>query len=85
MDLQAIYAIQQEPGKAIWLYGGSKLITSFLNAGLIDEMLLAVFPVILGAGKPLFTAIGNRIELELIETTPSASGTVLLHYKTVQK
>src|SRR2546421_6260001 len=37
-----------------WLMGGGKLATSFRSAGLISHFIISVFPVILGAGIPLF-------------------------------
>ena len=53
--------IKHAAGKDIWLFGGASLISSFVNLQLIDEFMLAVHPIILGGGKPLFTAINNRI------------------------
>lgn len=41
-------------GKNCWLVGGGQLIRSFLQAGAIDRILLTQFPVLLGAGIPLF-------------------------------
>ncbi|WP_306416010.1 dihydrofolate reductase family protein [Fulvivirga ulvae] len=73
--------IKNQPGKDIWLYGGASLITTFMNLGLVDKYLLAVFPVILGEGKPLFSEIRNRVDLMLKSTTPS-SGVILLEYDT---
>ena len=52
--------IKQQEGKDIWLFGGASLTTSFINAGLVDEMWLGIVPVILGAGKPLFQNIKQR-------------------------
>lgn len=72
--------IKNQPGKDIWLYGGARLITSFMNLGLIDNYLLAVHPVILGAGKPLFSDIQNRVGLKLNQVTTSESGVILLNY-----
>src|SRR3712207_2492918 len=40
--------IKNQPGKDIWLFGGAALTASLLQLGLIDEMALAVHPVILG-------------------------------------
>jgi dihydrofolate reductase len=73
--------IKNETGKDIWLYGGASLTTSLINLGLIDEMALAVHPVILGSGKPLFQQIPKRIPLELISTKKYPSGLVMMSYK----
>lgn len=73
--------IKGQPGQNIWLYGGGKLITTFLNLDLIDEYRLAVHPVIIGKGKPLFHDIADRHKLVLVETKAHASGVTQLHYK----
>ena len=70
------------PGKNIWLWGGAKLITAFVNADLIDEYHLAVQPVILGAGNPLFRDITRIVNLELVKAdTWPTSGVVSLIYR----
>jgi len=75
--------IKNQPGKDIWLYGGANLITHFMNYGLIDNYLLAVFPIILGAGKPLFANIKNRIGLKFNYAETSESGVLLISYDTL--
>ena len=70
----------QQPGKNIWLYGGGKLITTFINLGLVDVYRLAVHPVILGSGKPLFKDIKERVRLKLSDVKASKSGVILLSY-----
>ena len=47
--------IKNEKGKNIWLFGGGDLTTSLMNLKLVDEIWLAVHPVILGGGKSMFT------------------------------
>jgi dihydrofolate reductase len=74
--------IKKQPGKNIWLYGGAGLITYFINEGLVDTYLLAIFPVILGSGKPLFSNIKNRVGLSLNYVETSASGVMLVSYDT---
>jgi dihydrofolate reductase len=64
---ERVAEIVQEPGKNIWLYGGGKMTTAFLNLGLIDVFKLAVHPVILGRGKPLFESIKDRHKLKLVD------------------
>jgi dihydrofolate reductase len=73
--------LQQQPGKDIWLFGGSDLITGFMNANMIDELFLAVHPIVLGAGKPLFQNISQRNHFTLIEAKPYSTGLVALTYK----
>ena len=81
---ERVEEITQQPGKNIWLYGGGKLITTFINLGLVDVYRLAVHPVILGSGKPLFENIKTRVGLKLIDAKPSNSGVILLSYQTNQ-
>ncbi len=64
---ERVLEIKQQPGKNIWLYGGAKITTTFLNLDLIDEYRLAVHPVILGQGKPLFYNIEEKHKLTLVE------------------
>ena len=79
---ERVREIRHQPGKDIWLYGGAGLITSFMKLGLIDTFLLAVHPVILGAGKPLFSGIEKRANLTLKSTVQARSGVILLEYET---
>lgn len=48
-----------------WLFGGQKLIRSFMDADLIDRYWIYVMPVILGAGVPLFSP-SRRMDLTLV-------------------
>lgn len=73
--------IKSQPGQNIWLYGGAKLITTFMNLDLVDEYRLAVHPVIIGKGKPLFQNIEHRHRLNLLEAKAHPSGVTLLHYE----
>lgn len=72
--------LKQEEGKDIWLYGGSKLVKTFIDLNLIDVYRFSVHPVALGAGKPLFENLKERINLKLIETNRFKSGVVELIY-----
>ena len=49
-----VESLKSLPGKDIWLVGGGQINTVMLNAGLIDEIILTVFPLVLGDGIPLF-------------------------------
>ncbi len=73
--------IKQQDGKDIWLYGGAKLITTFIHHGLIDVYRISVHPTVLGAGKPLFVNLRERINLQLTEVNRFRSGVVQLIYE----
>lgn len=77
----AVNMLKEESGKDIWLYGGASLITTFVNLGLVDEYRLSVHPVVLGAGKPMFVDINNRVGLKLVDVRKFASGVVQLCYQ----
>ncbi|MBL0742698.1 dihydrofolate reductase family protein [Chryseolinea lacunae] len=77
---ESVQAIKNKPGKDIWLYGGASLITTFINLGLIDTYQLAVHPVLLVSGKPLFANVKTRVGLTLNHVVSSKSGVILLQY-----
>jgi dihydrofolate reductase len=52
-------------GKNVWLVGGGELVGRFADRGLLDEILLGVAPVTLGAGAPLFPRRLSASELTL--------------------
>jgi len=76
--------ILQTEGKDIWLFGGADLTHHFLQNNLIDEMSLAVHPIILGEGKPLFHSLRERKKFILKETKTFSSGLVQLCYTKLQ-
>ena len=60
--------------------GGATLATQLLRAGLLDELVLATHPAILGFGRPLFDDYDRPIDLDLIEQKTFASGVTMHHY-----
>jgi dihydrofolate reductase len=66
-------------GKDIWLFGGGVLFRSLLDAGLVDEVGVAIMPVLLGGGVPLLAA-GDRAKLRLTGSKVYESGVVSLEY-----
>ena len=77
---QEVARIKSERGKDIWLFGGASLTSALMNLHLVDEVWLSVHPIILGAGKPLFQGIQERIHLKLVEEKTYGSGLVSLWY-----
>lgn len=79
--LEEVNKIKNKPGKDIWLYGGSSLISTFISLGLVDEFRLSVHPVILGESKPLFMDIKKRLNVKQVEARTFSSGVVQLIYQ----
>ncbi len=73
--------IKNQKGKDIWLFGGARLITTFINFGLVDEIQLAVHPLLLGQGKPLFKDIKEKYRLKLFDIKKYSTGLVQLFYE----
>lgn len=63
----------------LWVLGGGDVASQFAEAGLLDELLLTVVPVVLGSGKPLF-AQGLPAAAQLTGTTTYRTGMVELRY-----
>ena len=67
-------------GKDIWLVGGSDIISIFLNADLVDEVILSIHPIILAKGIPLFKNIQRQVILKLLKSIPFDNGLIQMHY-----
>ena len=74
-----VAALKQQPGKDIYLAGGARTTSGLIEAGLVDELRLIVYPLIAGAGKALLPGEQRR-ELELREVRPYGRGRVWMSY-----
>jgi dihydrofolate reductase len=54
--------VEVAAGKNVWIVGGGDLVGQFADKGLLDEVIVSVAPVTLGAGAPL---LPRRLELKL--------------------
>ena len=73
--------LKQLEGKDIWLVGGGQLNTLFLNAGLVDELIVHVMPILLNGGIDMFVGNSDQKALILISAKSYDSGVVELRYK----
>lgn len=73
--------LKNQKGKDIWLLGGGKINTLFLNNGLIDEIYVFVMPVILSDGIEIFESLPKETNLKLINTVSYPTGAIELQYK----
>jgi dihydrofolate reductase len=76
-----VIKIKKESGKDIAVFGGAELVSSLINLDLIDELVLAICPVVLGKGKPFFINIKERKRYRLKEVKSYISGLVSLTYE----
>lgn len=75
-----VKGIKTGPGKDIAVFGGAELVSSLINLDLIDELVLAICPLLLGKGKPFFINIQQRKNYILKEAKTYHSGLVRLTY-----
>ncbi len=73
--------LKSQPGKDIVSTGSITLVRALVDAGLVDEYRLFVYPVVLGRGQQLFTGTTGVAGLRLVEARPFRSGVVLLTYR----
>src|SRR5690349_19904950 len=64
--------------------GGATLAATAVRAGLVDEDVLVVLPVMVGSGRPYFTALDSWVNLDLAETRTFPGGIVLTRYETTR-
>ncbi len=79
--LDEVAALKQQTGKDIYLLGGARITASLIDAGLVDELRLIVYPLIVGEGKALFATTESRRELELRTVQQLTDGRVSLIYR----
>jgi dihydrofolate reductase len=73
-DLAAeIARLKQQIDGNILVYGSAELVRALIQHDLVDELVLMVFPVVLGRGKRLFADGVDRTALELVETKQHGS------------
>ena len=74
-----VCTLKEQPGKDIWLVGGGQINTVMLNAGLIDEIILTVFPLVLGEGIPLFAPGATRHSFKTLGCQTYETGLIQWH------
>lgn len=78
--LEEIAALKDQPGKDIYLVGGARLLAGAMEAGLLDELRLIVYPLIAGEGKSVFPPAAARRGLALRKAETMPGGRVSLVY-----
>ena len=81
--VEGIRRVKAQDGPGLILSGSSTLTSMLLERGLADEVLLVVYPVLLGTGKRFFAERTPARSFELLGTRAMPSGIILSNYKVV--
>jgi dihydrofolate reductase len=73
--------LKEQPGQNIVVLGSGELVQTLIDHDLVDEFYLGVYPIVLGGGKKLFRDADDARKLDLIDSTPTTTGGVLLTYR----
>lgn len=73
--------ISQRGHQELLVVGGGQINSQFLSAGIIDEIILDVHPIIIDAGIKLFADKFPRLNLEYLDSKPLTNGLVQIHYR----
>jgi dihydrofolate reductase len=80
---ERVRALKEEAGKDLWLFGGGDLFRSLLEAGVVDDVEVAIVPVLVGGGIPIRALPASLKKLTLTEHVfYEKTGTVLMTYST---
>lgn len=78
--VEDVAELKRQPGKDIYLVGGAETVAGLVNARLVDELQLIVYPLVSGEGKPLFGTAKLRRDFEFRDAEPLSAGRVRLTY-----
>ena len=71
--------LKDDPGGPILVAGSATLVGTLIEHGLVDELRLMVFPIVLGSGKRLFSDLSRAARLRLTRSTPAGDALILVY------
>ena len=81
--MEGIRGVKSKDGPDLIVWGSSTLTSVLLERGLFDEVVLLVYPVLLGRGKRFFSDSAEARELALVSTKSTSSGVLINTYRHV--
>jgi dihydrofolate reductase len=78
--VQTVAALRQQLGEDLTVMGSGELVRSLHRAGLIDQYVLQIHPIVLGQGTWLFDG-GHRTDLVLERSVPTTTGVIIAQYR----
>ena len=78
---EAVAALKREPGKDLTVLGSGELVQSLRRRDLVDEYVLLIHPLVLGAGRRMFPDGGAPATLRLVDTATTTTGVIVATYQ----
>jgi dihydrofolate reductase len=78
--VEAVSKLKQDADGDVVVHGSAQLVQTLIEHDLVDELRLMVYPVILGTGKRLFGASGEKRTLRLVDSNVVGDGVMILTY-----
>ena len=81
---ESVARLKQEPGKDVVVLGSGELLRTLLKHDLVDNLVLSIHPLVLGAGRRLFDVDDARHGYRLVKSVPTTTGVVIATYEPVR-
>mgnify|MGYP003429853988 CR=1 FL=1 len=78
---EGVRRVKAADGPDLIVWGSSTLVPHLISAGLADEVVLLVFPVLIGRGKRIFSEVVPPVGLKLTESMVTSTGVVISTYR----
>lgn len=79
--VEAVEKLRDAVDGEIFVYGSGRLVRTLMEHGLVDELRLFTYPLVLGSGEHLFSGISEAKPLNLVSTRRAGDGLALLTYR----
>lgn len=77
----SVAALKREPGRDISITGSVTLVRTLLGVGLVDELRLLLYPIVVGRGKRLFEGASDQIAMKLVDSKTFGTGVISMTYE----
>lgn len=79
--LAKVAELRERPGGYLSVTGSASIARALLEADLVDELALAIEPIVLGGGKTIYTNDGRARPFELVSTVTAKTGVLFCRYR----
>jgi dihydrofolate reductase len=77
---KAVAKLKEQPGKDLVILGSGELVRSLMRRNLIDIYVLQIHPLLVGAGRRLFSEDGSHAALKLVDSKITSTGVIIATY-----